>query len=165
MKVARTARHLLTTPWAVKRAFPAHTMESIARAIRETERSHVGQIRFAVEHALEPRELRRDVSAHDRAVEVFSELRVWDTEHNNGVLIYVLLADRDVEIVADRGIHARAGTEAWETICRQMEEAFRRGEFESGVVRGIHAVGQHLTAAFPRRGTQANELPDEPVIV
>jgi uncharacterized membrane protein len=159
MNVARTARHLLTTPWAVKRAFPARTMERIVRAIRETEQSHIGQIRFAVEHALEPRELRRDVSAHDRAVEVFSELRVWDTEHNNGVLIYVLLADRHVEIVADRGIHARAGTEAWETICRQMEGAFRRGEFESGVVHGIHAVGQHLTAAFPRRAHRQTSCP------
>ena len=81
---------------------------------------------------------------------MFSQLRVWDTEHNNGVLIYLLLADRDVEIVADRGIHAKLGTEVWEAICREMEAAFGDGKFEAGVLAGIHAVGLIWRAIFRR---------------
>ena len=91
--------------------------------------------------------------------------RFWDTEHNNGVLIYLLLADRDVEIVADRGIHVRLGQNVWETICRDMEKSFRGGEFEAGVIAGIHAVGEHLSRHFPAHSGNVNELPDSPVVL
>jgi uncharacterized membrane protein len=124
--------------------FPAPLLQAIEQAIREGESMHAGQIRFAVEHSLDLPYLLRGVSARARAVDVFSLLRVWDTEHNNGVLIYLLLADRDVEIVADRGVHARVGAEGWEQICRAMEAAFRRGDFEGGVLGGIRAVSEHL---------------------
>ena len=126
---------------------------------------HDGQIRFAVEPALELAPLLSDQTARQRAIEVFSQLRVWDTEHNNGVLIYLLLADRDVEIIADRGIHVRLGTEVWEAICRGMEAAFREGHFEAGVLAGIHAVGEHLTHHFPARSGKPNEMPDSPVLL
>lgn len=110
--------------------------------------------------------LLRDQSARDRAVEVFSQLRMWDTEHNNGVLVYLLLADRDVEIIADRGINIKVGNEEWEKICREMETSFRQGRFESGVISGINAVGCHLQKHFlaEREGNE-NELSDTPVIL
>ena len=164
MDIARIVRHLFTTVWSVRRAFPRRSMNAIERAIRDSESHHAGQIRFAVEHSLELPELLRGVSAHDRAIDAFSHLRVWDTEHNCGVLIYLLLADRDVEIVADRGIHLKVG-EAWEPICRRMETAFRAGQFEPGVLEGVRAVGEHLAAHFPRTAAAPNELPDKPVVL
>jgi uncharacterized membrane protein len=107
----------------------------------------------------------RGVSARERAVEVFANLRVWDTEENNGVLIYLLLADRDVEIVADRGIHARVGAEGWEIICRAMETQFRAGHFEQGVLDGIAQVSAQLTRHFPGPDRRGDELPDKPVLL
>ncbi|MBC7583338.1 MAG: TPM domain-containing protein, partial [Tardiphaga sp.] len=117
------------------------------------------------EGALDGAPLFRDQSARERAIDVFSQLRIWDTEHNNGVLIYLLLADRDVEIVVDRGIDAHVGAAGWEAICQAMEAEFRAGHFERGVIRGIAAVTQHLATHFPRDGAAANELPDAPVIL
>jgi uncharacterized membrane protein len=150
---------------AVRRVFPLRTMNEIENAIRVTEARHAGQIRFAVEASLELAPLLAGQAAQQRAIDVFSKLRVWDTEHNNGVLIYLLLADHDVEIVADRGIHVRLGTEVWEAICREMEAAFRAGHFEAGVLAGIHAVGEHLLHHFPARIGKANEMPDSPVVL
>ncbi len=165
MNASRMIRHLLTGNLSVRTAFPPHAMHAIEQAIRETEATHGGQIRFAVESAIDLHALLRDVSARERAIDMFSQLRIWDTEHNNGVLIYLLLADRDVEIVADRGIHSRIGSEAWELICRDMESAFRQGDFDTGVIAGIHAVGAHLRRHFPARPGAANELPDTPLVL
>lgn len=165
MKLHRILKHLVTDHWTVKRAFPERSMGVIEKAIREIEAGHSGQIRFAVEASLDFPALLRGQSARERAVEVFSQLRVWDTEHNNGVLIYLLLADRDVEIVADRGIHAKLEQEHWEGICREMEQAFKRGDFEAGVIAGIRAVGSHLQRHFPAQGPGGNELPDRPVVL
>ncbi len=103
-----------------------------------------------MEGALHIEPLLRGQSARERAIDVFSQLRIWDTEQNNGVLIYLLLADRDVEIVADRGIDAKVGPEEWERICRRMEAAFRQADFEGGVVGGIREVTRHLVEHFPR---------------
>jgi uncharacterized membrane protein len=164
MDIARIVRHLFTTMWGARRAFPRRSMDAIERAIRDSESRHAGQIRFAVEHSLDLPELLRGVTARQRAIDAFSRLRVWDTEHNCGVLIYLLLADRDVEIIADRGIHLKVG-EGWESICRSMEAAFRAGEFEAGVLNGVRAVGDHLAAHFPRAGGGPNELPDRPVVL
>jgi uncharacterized membrane protein len=164
MKAARMLRHLFTPTWLAQRAFPAAALAGIEKAVGDSERRHAGQIRFAVEAALHPAAIWRGVSAADRALEVFSSLRVWDTEHNNGVLVYLLLADHDVEIVADRGIHARVGSEAWEAICRAMEGHFRAGRFEQGVIEGIGRITALLEAHFPR-ASGANELPDRPVVL
>ena len=90
---------------------------------------------------------------------------MWDTEHNNGLLIYVLLADRAVEIVADRGIHAKVGPGEWHQICRRMEAAFTQSDFEGGVLAGVQAVTRHLVAHFPADGPGSNELPDAPVVL
>jgi uncharacterized membrane protein len=164
MDLYRIVRHLFATMWSVRRAFPQSSLDAIERAIGETEAEHDGQIRFAVEHALDLPRLLAGLSPRERAVEVFSQLRVWDTQHNNGVLIYMLLADRDVEIIADRGIHLRVG-EGWEAICRRMEGRFGQGEFEDGVLEGIHAVGEHLGRHFPSQRNGVNELPDKPVVL
>ena len=165
MNLKRVMRHLSTGRASVRRVLPSRTMDAIEHAIRATEVRHAGQIRFAVESALELAPLLAGQTAQQRAIEVFSRLRVWDTEHNNGVLIYLLLADRDVEIVADRGIHVRLGTEVWEAICHEMEAAFHKGHFEAGVLAGIHAVGEHLSRHFPAGNGRPNEMPDRPVVL
>jgi uncharacterized membrane protein len=136
-----------------------------SQAIRQSETTHSGQVRFVVEGALDGRPLFRNQPARERALDLFSHLRIWDTEHNNGVLIYLLLADRDVEIIADRGIDTKVGTEGWERICRAMEAEFGAGQFERGVIGGIEAVSRELARHFPRGGPHPNELPDAPVVI
>ena len=165
MNIKRIAKHLVVTHWQVNRAFSSDTLIAIDSAIKASEAAHVGEIRFAVEGALDGAALFKGQSARERAIDVFSQLRIWDTEHNNGVLIYLLLADRDVEIVADRGIHARVGLEEWEKICSTMETAFKQANYEGGVVSGIQAVTQHLMKHFPASGADQNELPDKPVVL
>lgn len=166
MNLMRALRHLFMPPWRVRLAFSARSLHAIEVAIRECEVTHAGQIRFAVESCLPLHALWRGQSARVRALEVFSHLRVWDTEHNNGVLIYLLLADHDVEIVADRGVHTRVGTEGWEPICREMEVLLRQGKFEEAVLGGIRAVGVHLARHYPVQGGRGrNELDDRPVVL
>ena len=165
MNIKRIATHLLATHWQVNRAFPRQTLIAIEKAIKASETAHIGEIRFAVEGALHSAPLLKGQSARERAIEVFSQLRIWDTEHNNGVLIYLLLADRDIEIVADRGVHAKVGSREWENICRKMEAAFKQANYEAGVVSGIQAVTQHLAEHFPAVGDDRNELPDKPVVL
>ena len=163
MNIKRIAKHLLVTDGQVNRAFPRQALTAIENVIKASEVTHGGEIRFVVEGALDGARLIKGQSARERAIEVFSLLRVWDTESNNGVLIYLLLADRDVEIVADRGVHAKVGEQAWEKICRIMEEDFKRGRYEQGVRVGVEALTQHLATHFPAAGTGKNELPDSPV--
>ncbi|MFL6623956.1 MAG: TPM domain-containing protein [Sulfurifustaceae bacterium] len=165
MNGTRLLRHLSTPRWKLRRVFPAAALANIEAAIKRAEASHGGQICFAVEAALEIAPLLRGHSARARALDVFAQLRVWDTEHNNGVLIYLLLADHDVEIVADRGVHVRVGGHEWERICRTMEQAFREGRFEQGVIDGINAVSAHLTRHYPPSGKSTNEIPDRPVVL
>ncbi len=165
MSMERIVRHLLVTKWMVNRAFPRDTLTAIDKAIKASETTHRGEIRFVVEGALETAPLLRGQTARERAIDVFSQLRIWDTERNNGVLIYLLLSDRDVEIVADRGVDAKVGPQEWERICREMEAAFRRGDFEGGVIGGIREVTRHLAEHFPPIGTDRNELPDKPVVL
>ena len=165
MGIKRIGKHLIEHRWRVRRIFPPKVLAAIERTIKATEATHSGQVRFVVEGALDGAPLFRGQSARERALDVFSHLRIWDTAHNNGVLIYLLLADRDVEIVADRGIDAKVGSANWEKICKAMETDFRAGDFEGGVVRGIEAVSKQLAAHFPRQGGGKNELPDAPVVI
>ena len=165
MNIQRVLTHLVMTHWQVSRAFPQQTLIAIEQAIKASETAHAGEIRFVVEGALHSTPLLQGQSARERAIEVFSQLRIWDTEHNNGVLIYLLLADRDVEIVADRGIHSKLGSREWETICRGMEAAFKQADYKGGVISGIQAVTQHLMKHFPAAAAGQNELPDKPVVL
>jgi uncharacterized membrane protein len=165
MGIKRIGKHLLEPHWRVRRVFPADALARIEQAIKTGESTHAGQVRFVVEGALDSSPLFRNQLARERALDVFSHLRIWDTAHNNGVLIYLLLADRDVEIVADRGIDAKVDAEGWEKICREMEADFRAGQFEHGVIKGIEAVSRELARHFPPRGPHPNELPDKPVVM
>ena len=149
MGIRRIGRHLVEHHWRVRRMFPPHVLDRIEQAIKAGEATHSGQVRFVVEGALDGAPLFRNQPARERALDVFSHLRIWDTAHNNGVLIYLLLADRDVEIVADRGIDAKVGAEGWENICRAMEADFGAGNFERGVISGIEAVSRELAKHFP----------------
>jgi uncharacterized membrane protein len=165
MNLRRVLKHLAMPEWAVKRAFPAAAMRAIEKTIGEEERRHEGQLRFAVETSLPLGELLLGVGSRERAVGWFGRLGVWDTQHNAGVLIYVLLADRRVELVADRGIHSKVGTNAWEAICGEMQQEFARGQFERGAVIGLRAVSDLLAEHFPPSGERRNELPDKPVVL
>ena len=165
MGIARIGKHLLEHRWRARRLFPPRVLAAIEQAIKAGETTHSGQVRFVVEGALDGAPLFRDQPARERAIDVFAQLRIWDTVHNNGVLIYLLLADRNVEIVADRGIDAKVAAAGWENICVEMERDFKAGEFESGVIRGIEAVSRQLARYFPARGKGPNELPDAPVVL
>jgi uncharacterized membrane protein len=140
-------------------------MREIERAIVAQERRHDGELRFAVEAALPVIDYLRGVSARERAIEVFGRLRVWDTEQNCGVLIYLLLADKRVEIVADRGIHRKVGSAAWEAICGAMQREFAAGRFEQGAIVGVQAISDLLATHYPPRGDNPDELPNPPVVV
>jgi uncharacterized membrane protein len=158
--------HAITDDAAARRAFPNAALKGIEEAIAAGEKQHRGQVRFVVEPALHLARVIKGQSARERAIEVFSELRIWDTEENCGVLVYLLLADRDVELVADRGINRLVGHAAWESICRKMETHFRNGEFARGVESGIASTNELLAQHFPRgEGTSANELPDRPLFL
>lgn len=166
--LSRWWRHLTTGSLARRRAFPGIVLNAIEQAIRECESRHTGEIRFAVDAALSPAELWGGLSSRQCAIEAFSRLRVWDTAHNNGVLIFVLLADRDVEIVADRGVgNSNVPPAEWEACCRVMERHFARGHFRDGAIAGIEAVADVLahfppTLEVPDAG---NELPNAPALL
>lgn len=161
----RWIRHLFLDDLAVRRAFPRSALAAIESAIAAQERRHRGELRFAVEGGLPVLPLLSGRTARERAIETFSRLRIWDTEDNAGVLVYLLLADRRVEIVADRGIHSRVGTAAWDAICGEMQSAFAAGRFETGAVLGIEAISDLLAAHFPPGDENPNELPDTPVML
>jgi uncharacterized membrane protein len=165
MNIKRIARHLAMTDWQVHRAFPRHTLIAIEQEIKASESAHNGEICFVVEGALDGAPLFKGQSARERAIDVFSQLRIWDTEHNNGVLIYLLLADHDVEIVADRGINLKVGSLEWQNLCHKMEAAFKQADYEAGLVSGIQGVTRTLIQNFPTAGAGRNELPNQPLIV
>ena len=165
MNFGRIFRHLLMPHWMVTRAFPRSTLNSVEKAVRASEHQHDGELRFAVEGALHPLPLLRGQTVRARALEVFSDLRVWDTEHNSGVLIYVQFADRRIEIVADRGISARVEQAEWDAICRGMEARFRQSRHEAAALEAIEAITRLLTRHFPGRRDKPDELPDRPVVL
>ncbi len=162
VSVRRLLRHVFAPPRAVPRHFSPAVLAAIERAIATTEALHGGELRFAVEGSLDLFPLWRGQSPRDRAMEVFSLLRLWDTAANNGVLIYVLLADHAVEIVADRGLEDSTAPE-WLAACRAMEEGFAKGDYEQGAVAGIATVGQLIARRFP--AVDRNEQPNVPVVL
>lgn len=163
--VSRIFRHCMAGPRRLKRAFPQGTLDAIEAAIAAAETRHSGEIRFAVEAALDFGPLFAAVDARTRAIDVFSSLRVWDTEQNNGVLIYLLLADRDVEIVADRGFNGRVDSAAWQQICAEMEQAFRARDFKAAALAGITRVTEEIERHFPPCSDDRDELDNRPAIL
>lgn len=165
MEFLRILKHLFFLDWQVQRAFPRDSLDAIAQAIQASEQTHGGEIRFVVEASLEGAPLWAGQTTRERAIDVFSQLRMWDTEGNNGVLIYLLLADRSVEIIADRGIHTRTGSAPWVAICRAMELAFSKSEFLPGTLTGIASIAKVIGQHFPAQDKRTNELPDTPVVL
>lgn len=163
MGLLRLLKHLIYPDWLTRRAFPPAAMARIEAAIAASETRHRGEIRFAVEPSLAFFPLLAGQTARERALEVFAQLRVWDTEDNNGVLIYLLLADHDVEILADRGIARVITQEEWDGICRAMEERFRAGRYVEGVLLGIAEIDRRLACHYPLMGENRDELPNSPV--
>ena len=161
--VIRTLKHLFMPGWLARRAFGPASVRAIERAIKDSERRHRGEIRFALEGPLHVTHLRH--SARQRARQVFALLDVWDTEENTGVLIYVQLVDRAIEIVADRGIAKRVPQAEWDAICRAMERAFRAHRYEQGALEAIGTVTAILARHFPPGAANPNELPDKPVVL
>jgi len=165
MTFKRTLKHLVCTERQVHAMFPPAQLEDIAQLIKFSESQHSGEIRFAVESALDIGPLMNGQTPRERAIEVFSQLQVWDTELNNGVLVYILLADHAIEIVADRGIHAKVPGEYWAGVCIDIQKHFANGEFVQGAKNSIQAVCKVLSEHFPHRGGDKNELPDYPIIL
>jgi uncharacterized membrane protein len=169
MQIRRLIRHAAATHWRTRMMFPSAALDAIEQAIARCERTHAGEIRFAIETALPPLHVLNGMAPRARAVDVFASLKVWDTAQNNGVLIYVQLADRVVEIVADRGFEGRISPAEWQAVCRLMEEHFRAGRFEAGSIAGVDAVGDLLRRHFPanleRSAGSDNQLPDRPTLL
>jgi hypothetical protein len=165
MNLKRTFKHLFAPDWLVYRAFPRTALVRIEAAIKQSEAVHRGELRFAVEAGLDLLPVLRGLTPRQRALDVFSRLRAWDTEENSGVLIYVQLVDRDIEIAADRGISAKVGQAQWDAICHRMEDAFRERRFEAGALEGIAEITTLLTSHFPARRENPDELPDRPVVL
>ena len=160
----RWLHHLFLDHLALGRAFPRASLEAIGRAVAEQEKRHRGELRVAIEGGLPLTAIVAGRSARERALQLFGWLRVGETQDKAGVLIYLLLADRRVEIVADRGIHERVGDTAWEAICGAMQQEFAAGRFEAGMLTGLAAVSDLLAQHFPAdSGKNPNELPDAPV--
>jgi uncharacterized membrane protein len=164
MDLARFFKHSLVPQWWALRVLPPALLGAIERAIGESEKRHTGELRFVIEGPL-PAAVLAGKSCRQRAIDLFSQLRVWDTEGNSGVLIYVQLVDRKVEIVADRGIHARVGQRFWEAVCGRLQTEFRAGRFEVGALVAIGEITEALAAHFPPDAYNPNELSDKPVVL
>jgi uncharacterized membrane protein len=165
MEIARLLRHLFATRVGTRRRFSDAVDSQIEAAIRGAESRTSAEIRFVIETALEVPELWAGLSPRERAAQVFAEFRVWDTELRNGVLIYVLAADRDVEIVADRAAAVAVAPAGWEQAAHTMEEHFRAGRFRDGAVAGVAAVAGLLESHFPARAADRDELPNQPSLL
>lgn len=162
----RLGANLFDGWFQLRRRFPVPVLDQIANAIAVGERSHRGEVRVAFESRLDPWSVLQGQTATTRARHVFTALRVWDTEHNSGVLLYVLMAEHRIEIVADRGIARRVAAGEWEAICARMRDAFAEGAWRAGALQGIEDVHVLLRQHFPADGgDRLDELPDRPVML
>jgi uncharacterized membrane protein len=177
MQLARVLRHLGSSARRTRGLFTPAVLGEIETGIRAAESLHAGEIRFVIETALPWHLLWRDLTPRQRALALFAELHIWDTEHNNGVLIYLLRADRAVEIIADRGINARVSEAEWQRVCREVEQEYRAGRYLEGSRAAVSGVAQLLRVHFPKGGgignargnargnDQGNELPNQPILL
>ncbi len=163
MDLMRIGKHLLIPDWWAHRTFSRAALDRITAAVRESEKSHRGELCFVIEGDLDLSALLRGITPRQRAEELFSQMRVWDTEENSGVLIYVQLIDHAIEIVADRGINGKAAQAEWDQICLKMQEAFYAGNYEEGAFTAIDAITMLLQRHFPAGDDNEDELPNRPV--
>jgi uncharacterized membrane protein len=158
-------RHLTTTAMRTRTLFTTAVQASIESSVAEAEKQHSGEIRFAIETSLPLVALWHGLTPRMRALQVFALLHVWDTHSNNGVLIYVLRADRAVEIIADRGISSRVTDVEWQGLCREVESHYRAGRYQEGSIAAVAGVARLLGVHFPPGGSGRNELPNQPVLL
>ena len=165
-RLQRLLRHRWLDDADTRRALPPATLQRLAQHVADSERRHTGEIRIYVEPGLPTSYLWREATPRERAIAMFAKLGVWDTEQNNGVLIYLLLAEHAIEIVADRGISRHVEPAQWQQIVQRMGSAFRAGRYEEGLGEAVDAVTAVLVQHFPATAgaANANELPDEPVL-
>jgi uncharacterized membrane protein len=161
----RLLRHLFTPYFLLRRRYRPELLAALEARIVAIEHQHPGELRFAIEHALEPGDILASLSPRERALEVFSLLRVWDTEYNTGVLLYVLHADRAVEIVADRGMAHSVPQAEWDALCRKVEAEFRAGRYGEASLALVDGAAQLLETYYPPRTKLKNELPDQPLLL
>ena len=164
-RLQRMARHWFAHLKPARVLLPESALAQIEAEVRTAELTHEGEIRVAVETSLSFVQLWHGLSARERALQVFAALGVWDTAHNNGVLIYVLLADRAVEIIADRAIAVQVPAAEWAALCSEVAERFRQGEAAAACCFAVRSVGQRLARHFPATGGDGNELPNQPVLL
>ncbi len=164
--LTRWPRHLWLDAADARRLLGSDGLQRLEQAVRDSEARHMGELRLCIEAGLPVASLWHGTSPRDRAVTLFSQLRVWDTEHNNGVLIYLLLADKRIEILADRSLHARVGSRTWQGITDQLSTALQSGRYEDGLIQAIDAVSSLMRQHFPLTSKpNRNELPDAVVLI
>ncbi|TFY96231.1 TPM domain-containing protein [Ramlibacter rhizophilus] len=165
-RIGRLMRHRWQDDTTLRRAMSPELLQRLEQRVAASERRHTGEIRIYVEGGLPNSYIWRDASARERAISIFGKLRVWDTEDDNGVLIYLLLAEHAIEIVADRGLARHVDAARWQQVVGRMREAFRAGRFEDGLTQALEEVSALLVEHFPAEPGRAspNELPDAPVL-
>lgn len=161
----RMRSHLMTGKASGRRAFPAATLQAIQDTIADGEQRHRAQIRVIIETALSAGAVLRGVPARERARELFSHYQIWDTEENCGILLYVNLADRKVEIIADRTVTRLLDAQEWQAVCATMTKGFAHGEFHASAVAALQQLNALLEQRFPANGVQLNQLPDRPIVL
>jgi uncharacterized membrane protein len=164
-RMKRQWRHWRSTSAAGRKMFPPESLVRIGAAISAGEQRHRGELRLIVENSMPSEALWADMSNRQRAIALFAEYGVWDTEDNCGVLIYVNLAEHKVDIVVDRHIGRKIDAGTWQQVCRTMTQGFARGEFEASTLGAVEQVNALLAAQFPANGVRANELPDAPIVL
>ena len=164
-RLGRAWRHLTSSSAEAKRAFPEATLTAIGEAITAGEQTHRGEVRLIVEKGLSFDDAWDGVTNRQRALALFADYGVWDTEDNCGVLIYINLAEHKVDIVADRGIDRKIDGATWQAVCRTMTEGFRNGQFHEATLAAIEQVNALLREHFPANGARPNELPDKPLML
>jgi len=164
-RVERLVRHLFETHLLTRRRFPPAALDQIEEAVRRAEQGHSGELRVVIETDLDAWSILRGKTPRQRAIEAFAHFHVWDTELNNGVLLYIQCADRAVEIVADRGFNGLVSADEWRGVCRAIETEFRAGRWAAGATAGVAAAAILMGRHFPATGRNGNELPDRPIVL
>ena len=164
-KLKRAFRHLFTTSRAGKKAFPETTLQAIQEVITAGEKLHRAEVQLIVEPSLPLSEIWEGTSSRERAIELFSTHRIWDTEENSGILIYIDLADHQVEIVADRGIDHITTSDEWRSICQTMTSGFAQGNYHDSAIAALKLLNDILHDHLPDLEGQPDQLPNRPIIL
>ncbi|MBP6346300.1 TPM domain-containing protein [Neisseriaceae bacterium CLB008] len=163
-KIMRWCRHLVTPTWRVRQLFPETLLREIEAGISASEQQHQGQLRFVIESSFNAAAIFSGMTPRERALEWFGSLRVWDTEHNSGVLVYISMADHAIEVIADRGINRQVDPQAWAEVCALIQAKFAQKAYADGLTEGLAAINALLLAHLPRDTPLVNELADEVVL-